>query len=141
MNMEVKQSECRFYVDEAHRKVVCVIPNTKELVNRYLDRLPIDIPFYHWNVEDKLCMPHSFSGVATCHEEDIFNVETGKLIAYNKAKNKLNASFFKRANYFVNYIDSKLNLLMEDFNRYGERLSINKAHRENKINEILGEKK
>lgn len=142
MEIEVKRSDCRFYVDEAHRKVVCVIPDTKNLVINYIDKIGIDNPLYYdWKVEDKLRMPHSFSGVATCHEDDVFDVETGKLIAYNKARNKLNTSFFKRANYFVNYLDSQLNLIMEDFNHYGARLSTNAAHRENKINKILGEKK
>ena len=47
MEIEVKRSDCRFYVDEAHRKVVCVIPDTKNLVINYIDKIGIDNPLYY----------------------------------------------------------------------------------------------
>ena len=37
MRINIKQTDCRFYVDEAARKVVCVIPDTKYLLDNYLD--------------------------------------------------------------------------------------------------------
>ena len=142
MKIDVKRSDCKFYIDEANRKVVCVIPDTKNLVKKYLNRLDVaDAFFFDWRVDEKLELPHSFSGVATCREDETFDVETGKLIAYNKAKKKLNTSFFKRANFIVNYFDDRLNMLMEELNRYGMRLSLNTDRRENKINTLLGVEK
>jgi len=142
MKINVKWSDCKFYVDEANRKVVCVIPNTKNLIMQYLNRLEAaDAFFFDWRISEKLKLPLSFSGIATCREGETFDVETGKLIAYNKAKKKLNTSFFKRANFMVNYFDDRLNMLMEELNRYGMRLSLNTDRRENKIDKLLGVQK
>lgn len=140
MRINIKQTDCRFYVDEAARKVVCVIPDTKYLLDNYLDDFEaIARAIYaDYKVRKQILLPNSFSGVATCHESDTFNVETGKLIAFNKAKYKLNTSFFKRANLVVNYVDRKLNETMDSFNDFGMRLSRNTDKREEEIERRLG---
>lgn len=141
MRINIKQTDCRFYVDEAARKVVCVIPDTKYLLDNYLDDFyAVSRAVYaaESKVYKKILMPNSFSGVATCHESDTFDVETGKLIAFNKAKYKLNTSFFKRANFVVNYVDKKLNEIMDSFNDFGMRLSRNTDKREEEIERRLG---
>ena len=105
MRINIKQTDCRFYVDEAARKVVCVIPDTKYLLDDYLndfEAISRAMEAADSKIFKKILMPNSFSGVATCHESDTFNVETGKLIAFNKAKYKLYTSFYKRANFVVN---------------------------------------
>ena len=136
MNVDIKPRDCQFYVDEEKRKVICVIPNTAELFFNYIEDFSLDV-----NASSKfwtnLLMPHRFTGVATCSPEDTFDEETGRLIAFNKAKRKLNSSFFKRAQTFVNYIDDKFAEMIESFNTFGERLSNTTERRENKINELL----
>ena len=65
----IKMADCKFYVDENARTVVCVIPNTKNLL--------IDFVYKHFNYKDitmwdgityamskTLSMPRSFSGKA-----------------------------------------------------------------------------
>lgn len=137
MKINVKQKDCRFYVDENARKVVCVIPRTRDMVLDYIDDFPVQ-----WCMRGKkakeLLLPSSFTGVATCHPNDEFNVETGKLIAFHKAKHKLCTSFFKRANKFVNYVDEELNKAMDSFNDFGDRLSEAANARENEIQKRLG---
>jgi len=137
MRINVKQKDCKFYVDEEARKVVCVIPHTDRMVWDYINDFPI-----RWcvsgKIEEELYLPHSFSGVATCHASDTFDVETGKLIAYHKAKNKLYTSFYKRANKLINYVDGELNKAMDSFNDFGEHLSYRADEREKEIDKRLG---
>ena len=136
MNVDIKPRDCQFYVDEEKRKVVCVIPHTAELFYDYIEDFPLELsaPSKFW---DNLLMPHRFTGVATCTPEDTFNEETGRLIAFNKAKKKLTSSFFKRAQTFVNYMDDKFTEMVNSFNTYGERISMTTEIREKKIEELL----
>jgi len=136
MNVNVRKSDCRFYVDEAHRKVVCVIPCTRNMVINYIG----DSPFRFCMTlreRDALKLPNSFTGIATCNENDTFDEEIGKLIAYDKAKMKLNTSFFKRANKFVNKCDKELYKLIDSLNDFGSRLSEGADRREAKIEEYF----
>ena len=136
MNINVKQTDCQFYVDEENRKVVCVIPNTSNLFFRYIDDFKLDLSAgtKFWS---NLLMPSRFVGIATCSENDTFDAELGMLIAFNKAKSKLNTSFFKRAQKYVNKIDEEYTAIVENFNDFGERLSLNADRREKEINARL----
>ena len=137
MKINVKQKDCTFYVNEEQRKVVCVIPHTRDLIFDYIEDFPFRWCIINEKLENEMLMPPSFHGVATCHESDTFDVETGKLIAFNKAKNKMHTSFFKRANKLVNYIDGELNAMMYSFNDFGARLSESADKREKAIEERL----
>ena len=124
----VKMSDCRFYVNEEKRTVICVIPNTSEmLVDFILEHFVWDsIDFWRalggrfYRVDLK--MPHSFVGKAVCADEDEWNEETGKLIAFSRAKDKCYKSFFKRANKFVQAVDVKLGDMIGLFNDFGLKL-------------------
>ena len=78
----IKMKDCKFYVDESARTVVCVIPNTKEMVQSFIDEHFSfnDIDFGWGWVNKALRMPHSFSGKAVCASEDEWNeaVESGE---------------------------------------------------------------
>lgn len=137
MKINIKQKDCTFYVNEEQRKVVCVIPHTRDLIFDYIEDFPLRWCIINEKLENEMLMPPSFHGVATCHESDTFDVETGKLIAFNKAKIKMNTSFFKRANKLVNYLDNELNTMMYSFNDFGARLSESADKREKAIEERL----
>ena len=139
MDINVKQSDCKFYVDEENRKVICVIEDTSLLFLKYIEDFKLDLsesPKF-WN---NLVMPHRFVGIATCSENDTFNAETGKLIAFNKAKIKLTTSLFKRARVYISRIDDVFTDIVENFNNFGERVSANTDRREERIKALLDEK-
>ncbi len=128
----IKMSDCTFYVNEAERTVVCVIPNTSEMFKSfvindfnfsgiYLD-LAITYP-----LKKKMEMPRSFSGKAVCSEEDEWDEEVGRMIAFSRAKDKFYRSFFKRASMFVNTLDGCINEMVTAFNNMGEKVD---AHNE-----------
>ena len=136
----IKMSDCKFYVNEKERMVICVIPPyiKRDGVSWCTDRMVIDyigenfafsdvdmynaIGFYESKLPKKLKMPYTFIGKAKCAPEDEWNEETGKIIAFSRAKDKCYKSFFKRANMFVQTIDKRLNDMITSFNNFGMKL-------------------
>ena len=138
----IKMSDCKFYVDENARTVVCVIPNTHHMIRNYInDKFifsDIDLNAY-WGRQfrDKMRMPHSFMGKAVCAPEDEWNEELGRMIAFSRAKDKCYKSFFKRANMFVQTVDRRLNEVINTFNDMGEKLNDRKDMLEAKIEHLI----
>lgn len=148
----IKMSDCRFYVDEDARTIVCVIPDviylpngdwfrTKDMLSDYVrENFEFSDIEINWvlssRLEDELTMPRSFIGKAVCSDEDEWDVETGKLIAFSRAKDKCYRSFFKRANKLVQALDRRLGDMIESFNTFGQKLDEKQKMMDNKIKEL-----
>lgn len=134
----IKMSQCKFYIDEAARTVVCVIPNTKMMVYDFIREHFDwgDVSMYDamcWRLSDAIDMPHSFMGKAVCAAEDEWDKETGCMIAFARAKDKCYKSFFKRANHFVQTIDRRLGDMIDMFNDFGLKLENKREALQNEI--------
>ena len=141
----IKMSDCKFYVDEAARTVVCVIPNTKMMVQDFIhDHFNWnDLSMYYavcWALDEKIEMPYSFMGKATCAPEDKWDEETGRMLAFSRAKDKCYKSFFKRANKCVQTVDKRLNDMIEAFNNFGMKLENRREALQNEIESRINEK-
>lgn len=145
--LNIKKEDCRFIVNEEKRTVVCIIEETRALLFRFIDP-------YSWNTQVRvgsisfepsrgllldLMLPDKFIGKAVCSKDDKWDPEVGKLIAFDRAKNKLHSAFFKRAQLFSNEIDKSLTQLVTSFNEYGEQLSKSADKRAKKIEELTKE--
>lgn len=146
MKINITKDKARFIVNEDARKVVCIIDHTSNLFLSYADQNLKIVPDcdHVWGGESsrlypKLKMPNKFIGIASCNPDDEFSVETGKLIAFSRAKDKIHTSFFKRANTYVNTIDNWLTDAVESINSYGAKVEANTKRRHNKIASIVGE--
>lgn len=146
MKINITKDKAQFIVNEDARKVVCIIDHTSHLFLHYAEKnlkiLPDCDALWGGNgsrLYPKLKMPNKFVGIASCNPEDEFSVETGKLIAFTRAKDKIQNSFFKRANLYINTIDDWLNQAMDAINSYGEKLEINTKRRHKKIASLIGE--
>lgn len=146
MKINVTKDKARFIVNEDARKVVCIIDHTRDLFLNYANQnlriMPNCDAFWGGRsskLYPKLEMPMRFVGIATCDPNDEFSVEAGKLIAFSKAKDKIQTSFFKRANLYVNTIDNWLQDAVEAINSYGAKLEVNTKRRHQKITELIGE--
>ena len=132
MEINIKMEDCKFFVDEEKRTVICVIENTSNLVRSFFN--------LNWWDEDtgpshrvfitplvklnrRMILPDRFIGKAVCAPEDEWNEEAGRLTAFDRAKMKLNTSFFKRAQEYVTEIDIALGDMITKVNEYGARLS------------------
>lgn len=144
MNFNVSKDNATFFVNPEKRKVICIIDNTELMFLDFIEaNLPIKTCCCGWwkerQFEKELEMPGRFVGVATCSQDDEWNEETGKIIAFSRAKDNLNRSFFKRANTYVNTIDDWLSRAVEKINAYGDKVTINTDRRHERIDELLGE--
>jgi len=128
----IKMSDCKFYVNEERRTVVCVIHNTREMLSNFIEEhCDYYLPYYFSptmarKLEQELEMPNTFIGKAVCSPDDEWDEELGRKIAYSRAKDKCYRSFFKRANNIVNLIDRCLGRMMDIFNNFGARLETNR---------------
>lgn len=142
MKNGISQKDCLFFVNEEKRTVVCKIPDTEE---KLLDFIEENFNFkdfhYDWALTgkglNKMSLPRSFIGKAVCSEEDEWDEETGKMIAYSRAKDKFYKAFFVRANYFIQALDENLSNMIEIFNDMGMKLENNHLHLEKEIEERL----
>lgn len=55
--------------------------------------------------KNRLIMPNSFKAIAHCCDEDVFDAEKGKEIAYNKLADKFCNSLYKRMGVIASYFD------------------------------------
>ena len=142
----IKMSDCKFYVNEEKRTVVCVISETKNMLRDFIEehcnfndvRIPRAI-FNYWNDNDTMgIMPPSFMGKAVCAPEDKWNEETGRLLAYQRAKDKCYKSFFKRANRIIEIIDGRIEKMFIIFNDLGRKLEEKDQELQRKIDESMG---
>ena len=138
----IKMSDCRFYVNEEERTVVCVIPKTKYMLEDFARE------HFKWNYFDfdlgieyeymqTLYLPSSFMGKAVCAPEDKWNEETGRMIAFSRAKDKCYKSFFKRANRLVQTLDRRLGDMITMFNDFGMKLEDKREALQTKIDERI----
>ena len=141
MKINIKKEDCKFIVKPEERMVICVIDggHIKNLLTDFVSDFDFpDMEMYMpFPAARKLLMPNSFMGKAVCAPEDEWNEETGRKIAYSRAKHKLYMSFFKRANLYVQTIDQRLNDIMNQFNELGEALSENQDRLDNEIEALI----
>lgn len=122
----IKMSDCRFYVNEGERVVVCVIPNTRRMVGDFIrEHFQFNDVNFWYGLENvhMTDMPNSFMGKAVCAPEDEWDEELGRKIAFSRAKDKCYKSFFKRANMLVQTVDRRLGDMINTFNDLGLKLS------------------
>lgn len=138
----IKMSDCKFYVNEEARTVVCIIPNTERILENFIRQhfqfSDFDFSAY-WgrSFMRSLKMPYSFVGKAVCSPDDTWNEELGRIIAFSRAKDKCYISFFKRANVFVQTLDRRLGDVITILNDFGTKLSQKKEKMEAMIEEKM----
>lgn len=146
----VRPEDCRYIVNKDKRKIICLIENTENMFTAFANNnfdIPYDCMDSSWHntapkhLHAKLRMPKRFWGVATCAEEDEWDEEKGRLLAFTKAKNKLNNSFFKRAQLYVDTFDKSLNDAILILNNLGNKLTENTDRRYEKLKDLFGEDK
>jgi hypothetical protein len=143
----ITPSDCKFIINKNNRTVVCIYEGS--------ERTFIDFADHNFNVKtycdssftscqfsqlmDKLYMPNKFIGVATCSENDEWNEEIGKKVAFSRMKDKLNRSFFKRADLYVKTIDKWMDDAVYLINTVGQKLEVNQEKRHDLIKSYVGE--
>lgn len=124
MGIGVNKKNCRFYVDEAARVVVCVIPDTRSTFisfleeNLYQNEIMLPLPNYR-----DYDFPSSISAKAKCAPEDKWDEEFGRELAYQRAREKYYRYFFNLADKYFAYIEKQVSRCAELFNGIQARLN------------------
>lgn len=145
MDINVTPKDCKFFVQPEKGKVICVIENTQYMFKDYINRYFIICRGFMYSddfykkMEPRILMPNRFVGIATCAPEDEFNEDLGRKIAFNRAKNKVSSSFFKRANYYIDTLDELVDESALMLNQLGVKLSEEADKRDEIIANMLGE--
>ena len=142
MKHSIRKEDVKYIVNPEQKKVVAYIEGTQWMFCDFVsENYPgTDMFWCNGNLEEKLKMPNKFIGIATCSPDDVWNEETGRLIAFDRMKDNLNKSFFKRANTFVAEMERRLDLFCDRADAYGMKLETNMNRRKKVIAEVLGEK-
>lgn len=111
------KKECEYIISKERRQVICVMNGTKYGFTSFINQLD-----QCGNDLFKYVMPSTFIGVATCAPEDEWDEQLGKDIAYAKAAEKYNKSFFKRAQTYTDDMDTMLNDIVDKINKYGDQV-------------------
>lgn len=140
----ITPDKCRFIINEKNRTVTCILEHTKYMFMDFA-RENFNIQPFHasdfapvLNLSKRCIMPNRFYGTATCSEDDEWNVEYGKVIAFSRMKDKLNRSFFKRCHTFINTLDQWLDDAVYIINQVGDKLSFNAEKRHDYIESLIG---
>lgn len=137
--VSISPADVKFVCDKERGYVRAYVYDTEDF---FIDFCITNFPklmyaLYNTKEVKKLKMNRRFEGLARLSPDDKWDENLGKLIAFHRLKTKLNKSFFKKAQFFIDYIEGKTDKAVNVLNSYGERLSINSAHREKIIEEKL----
>ena len=142
----IKMSDCRFYTDEDARTIVCVIAveGMEDMLIEFIrENFYFNDICINWainsNLYDRLKMPRSFMGKAVCSEDDEWDEEAGKLLAFRRAKTKFYNSFFKRANILMRALDKRLDDMVETFGQLGLKIEDNMNAIDQKLSDKIPE--
>ena len=141
MKHSIRREDVEYVVRPEEKKVIAYIEGTKWM---FFDFVCENYPHFRafWcddPLDDKLAMPNKFIGIATCGPDDVWDENIGRLIAFDRMKDNLNKSFFKRANTFVAEMEKRLDIFCDRVNGYGEKLETNMNRRKAVIAKVLGD--
>lgn len=122
----MKQSECKFVVNEEKRTITCIYHCDGDAVIDYIDHYCVNCQYlgvlFFSKLPKNLQMPTVYVGIARCSDEDEWNEELGKLIAFRRMKNKYYKEFFRTLNEWIHRIDKCLDVLIDEANMFGIRV-------------------
>ena len=141
MKHNIRKEDVIYVVQPEQKKVIAYIEDTEWMFFKFVNE---NYPSTRncWcdsSLAAKLKMPNKFVGVATCGPDDVWDENVGRLIAFDRMKDNLNKSFFKRANTFVAEMEKRLDIFCDRVNAYGMKLETNMNRRKEIISKILGE--
>lgn len=140
MKYNIIPENCKFIVNKEKRRVVCILEYSNDLfIDFILSNCELGKQLWpSYKVFSPLIMPNRFIGIATCSENDEWDEEIGKRIAFSRMKDKVNRSFFKRAKTYIQLVDGWINDTVDLLNKIGEKLEINQVKRYEYLNSLIG---
>ena len=140
MKHSIKREDVKYFVNEEKRTVVAVLEGTECLFTDFMYENNGPLPCRdYYELDDRYSLPNRFVGIAKCSVNDEWNEQLGKLIAFDRLKEKVNNSFIKCANKYVRDIDNNINTFCRNTKAYLDKLESNSDRRRNLINQLIKE--
>ena len=140
MKHSIKREDVKYFVNEEKRTVVAVLEGTECLFVDFMYENNGPLPCRdYYELDDRYSLPNRFVGIAKCSVNDEWNEQLGKLIAFDRLKEKVNNSFIKCANKYVEDIDNEINTFCCNTKAYLDKLASNSDRRKNLINQLIKE--
>lgn len=140
--INIGKNDVRYSVNEKKRTVVAYIDGTATMFEEFLEdnKAPLPSEEWFWGGFSTGKMPNHFSAKAVCSPDDEWDEELGKRIAFDRLKNKINYSFFVRADNYINLMNKKMEVFVEKLDNYNNKLLNCARYRAKKIEEVLANK-
>lgn len=140
MKHSIKREDVKYFVNEEKRTVVAVLEGTECLFTDFMYENNGPLPCRdYYELDNRYSLPNRFVGIAKCSVNDEWNEQLGKLIAFDRLKEKVNNSFVKCANKYVEDIDKSINTFCNNTQAYLNKLASNSDRRKNLINQLIME--
>lgn len=123
-----------YHINEEERVVVCVISGCSMDFDNFLTSMEKKLRNSVYIYDTSSLMRKNYVGVARCAPEDTFDVEKGKLLAFQRAKRKYDTDFFRHAQKFIDTLDNVMDAYIEAINTIGIKFSENANRREQELN-------
>lgn len=135
--ISIGKDNVRYSVNQEKRVVVAYIEGTQNMFLNFCDENAA--PRSARTLWDKkvLYMPNHFSAKATCSENDKWDEELGKRIAFDRLKDKVIGSFLARMDAYEAIINKEMDFFFDRVNKYESRLINCSNFRKEKIKEVL----
>lgn len=115
----INQKNVKYEIDKEKRTVKCFLYDSSWLFIDFLSNSQYGKNFsYTPELINKLLMRSTFWGISYQSEEDEWDEERGKLLAYHRMREKVSKSMRKRMKIFKEHVDKKEFLFEEEFLNY-----------------------
>lgn len=124
-----------YYVNKDKRVIVCVIKNSTYNALDFVSKSGL-----HFSMREEnyiRLMPTRFVGRAKCAPEDTFDEHTGKLIAFDRAKEKYDLSFIRAVDAMLDYKLGALHDCERKLDRYIAKASEHHFRRKDEVESYI----
>lgn len=133
MIKNVCMKDCNFAVNKEKRTIVCWLNGTEDFFNDFLFENCVD--GYLGVSQRKYKMNNRFTGTAYCSEEDEWDEEIGKRLAFYRMKRKLFDSFYNKVRAFFDDVEEMLDNFEDVCLAYRSKVEASIARQMSKIME------
>lgn len=136
MMKNVCMKDCNFAINKEKRTIVCWLNGTENFFNEFLCE---NYGNFQWYLDfSKYKMNNRFTGTAYCSEEDEWDEEIGKRLAFYRMKRKLLDSFYNKVRAFFDDEEEMLDNFEDVCLAYKTKVESSMARQMNKIVNLGG---
>ena len=120
MKISVSQNDCNYIVDKENRRIICIYRPPCRIVVNYINTT-CPYVFMPEKLYESMALKSYYRGIAVCAEDDEWDEDFGKLVAFNKVREKYYNAVWRRVNRFFNWLDDSTNESARQFDYMGDK--------------------